>query len=190
MIEEAVAVKTRQEDDVVVKPYVKPKRRRRPSGEASAPDKHREAAEPPVLQEDAQPEATPSPVDEQTESISHNRELGMRGEQAAMRYLERRGFEILERNWTCPFGEADIIAQDGSTLVFVEVKTRSNTDKGLPEEAVGKDKRARYERIAALFLQSYDAVDVSVRFDVISILVLGTDKAFLRHHVSAFSSDE
>ena len=127
---------------------------------------------------------------EGVEKRCHNKELGRRGEEAAVRFLERRGFEVLERNWTCHAGEADIIAQDEDTLVFVEVKTRSNADKGLPEEAVDKHKRERYERIAAAFLQTYDTVDIAVRFDVVSILVIGSERAFLRHHVNAFSVDE
>ena len=121
---------------------------------------------------------------------SHNQELGRRGEDAAVRFLERRGFDVLERNWTCSAGEADIIAHDEKTLVFIEVKTRSNTDKGLPEEAVGREKRIRYERIAASYLRTYESVDVAVRFDVVSILVLGNERAFLRHHVNAFSVAE
>lgn len=117
-------------------------------------------------------------------------ELGRRGEDAAARYLERRGFEILERNWICPYGEADIIAQDEGTLVFVEVKTRSNADKGLPEEAVDEKKRDRYERIAAAFLAAYETVDIAVRFDVVSILVIGNERALLRHHTNAFTIDD
>lgn len=127
---------------------------------------------------------------EQGAGECHNAELGRRGEDAAARYLERKGFEILERNWTCAYGEADIIAQSEDTLVFVEVKTRSNTDKGLPEEAVDKKKRKRYEMIAASFLETYDAVDIAVRFDVVAILVVGGDRALLRHHISAFTADE
>lgn len=127
---------------------------------------------------------------ERGEGECHNVELGRRGEEAAARYLERKGFEILERNWTCVYGEADIIAQSEDALVFVEVKTRSNTDKGLPEEAVDKKKRKRYEMIAASFLETYDIVDIAVRFDVVAILVVGGERALLRHHISAFSADE
>ncbi|WP_041238853.1 YraN family protein, partial [Gordonibacter pamelaeae] len=117
-----------------------------------------------------------------------NRELGRRGEDAAARFLDRRGYDIVERNWTCAAGEADIIARDGEALVFVEVKTRSNTEKGLPSEAVDAGKRSRYERIAALFLVDYDVVDVPVRFDVVSIVVVPPDRAFIRHHIGAFSA--
>ena len=50
-------------------------------------------------------------------------ELGRRGEDAAMHYLERCGFEIIDRNWTCRFGEVDIVAVEDECLVFIEVKT-------------------------------------------------------------------
>ena len=72
----------------------------------------------------------------------HNLELGMRGEDVACLFLERRGLEILERNWRCKSGEADIIALDTDALVFVEVKTRSSESNGLPEEAVTPDEEA------------------------------------------------
>ena len=117
-----------------------------------------------------------------------NKELGRRGEDAAARFLERRGYDIVARNWTCFAGEADIVARDRQAVVFVEVKTRSNTEKGLPSEAVDAGKRRRYERIAALFLQGFDVVDVPVRFDVVSIVVVPPDRAFIRHHIGAFSA--
>lgn len=117
-----------------------------------------------------------------------NIELGRRGEDAAVRFLDRRGYDILERNWTCIAGEADIIARDGETLVFIEVKTRSSTEKGLPCEAVDEAKRHRYERIAALFLQNYEVTDVIVRFDVISLVTVSPDRALVRHHINAFAA--
>lgn len=118
---------------------------------------------------------------------AHNTYLGRRGEEAAVRYLEAHGYEILERNWKCCAGEADIIAFDEDDLVFIEVKTRSNLKLGLPCEAVDKQKRRRYEIIAALYLQDFDRSDLPVRFDVIGILVTGRDRALLRHHVNAFA---
>ena len=115
--------------------------------------------------------------------------LGKRGELAAARFLQRRGYEILETNWVCPAGEADIIAQEDDTLCFVEVKTRSNAEKGFPAEAVNAKKRSRYERIAANYLTTYESCDIKVRFDVISILVLSESRAFLRFHKNAFGSE-
>lgn len=117
---------------------------------------------------------------------SHNQEFGRRGERAAARFLERRGYQILERNWTCPAGEADIIALDGDTVVFVEVKTRSNTIMGFPAEAVDEAKRSRYEKIAAFYLAETTFVDVPVRFDVVGLLVIGAERALVKHHLNAF----
>lgn len=117
-----------------------------------------------------------------------NQDLGRRGERAAARFLEARGFEILERNWTCDAGEADIIARHEGDLVFVEVKTRSSLEHGLPDEAVDVAKRSRYERIAAYYLRDCDMVDVLVRFDVVSLLVVGGERALVRHHINAFSA--
>lgn len=117
-----------------------------------------------------------------------NRSLGARGEQAAARFLERRGYEILERNWCCHAGEADIIAKDEDTIVFVEVKTRKRCDHGFPSEAVTPQKRNRYEKIALAYLADYDQVDYPVRFDVISIVVIGSAKAMIRHQINAFSA--
>lgn len=118
-----------------------------------------------------------------------SRDLGTRGEDAAARYLYMHGYDILERNWKCKAGEADIIARDGNTLVFVEVKTRTNTEKGFPSEAVSGAKRDRYEKIALFFLKDFDEVDIPVRFDVMAIVVSGKDRAFIRHHINAFAVD-
>ena len=117
---------------------------------------------------------------------SHNIEIGARGEAAVARYLEMKGYEILERNWSCAAGEADIIAYDEGTIVFVEVKTRTNLDKGLPSEAVTPEKRARYEKIAAWYLSTTDVLDMPLRFDIVALLVVGEDRALLRHYVNAF----
>lgn len=120
---------------------------------------------------------------------NNNMEIGMRGELAAVRYLEMRGMEIVERNWVCPAGEADIIAFDEGTLVFVEVKTRTGIEKGFPAEAVNAEKRSRYEKIAAWYLRGSEIVDVPVRFDVVSLLVVSDDRAMVRHYVNAFGSE-
>jgi putative endonuclease len=115
-----------------------------------------------------------------------NKELGRRGEAAAVRFLERHDYEIIDRNWTCPAGEADIIALDDDAVVFVEVKTRSSTEMGFPSDAVDAKKREKYEKIAAMFLMNYDVIDVQVRFDIISIVVVSPDRALIRHHINAW----
>lgn len=115
-----------------------------------------------------------------------NRSLGDRGEQAAAHYLEYKGYEVLERNWSCPAGEADIIARQDDTVVFVEVKTRTGISKGFPGEAVDAKKRQRYEKIAAYYLTEYEEVNIPFRFDVIGILVLSEDRAALKHYINAY----
>ncbi len=135
---------------------------------------------------DAGEVADPSPAASEFKQGVANRKLGARGEDAAVWYLKRRGYEIVARNWTCVAGEADIVALCDEAIVFIEVKTRSSTDMGMPEEAVGKKKRSRYEKIAALFLADYDIVDVQVRFDIISLVVIAPNRALVRHHINAF----
>lgn len=110
-----------------------------------------------------------------------------RGVEAAVKFLERKGYEILESPYTCKAGTADIVAVEDNALVFTEVKTRSNTDTGLPEEAIEQSKRKAAENIAISYLSDHEVADTLVRFDIISILVVGPDRAFLRHHRNAFS---
>ena len=133
-------------------------------------------------------EAQPASLASKKKHAYTPKELGRRGEEAAAKFLQRRGFEVIERNWKCIAGEADIIALCEDTLCFVEVKTRSDVQKGFPSEAVNERKRDRYERIAACYLKDHVYDDLRVRFDVISILVLNNDRAFLRHHANAFGS--
>ena len=118
------------------------------------------------------------------------KKLGGRGEEVACLYLERKGARIVERNWKCQAGEADIIMRDDEDLVFVEVKARSSIATGLPEEAVTLKKRQRYERIALEYLFSHDLPSVRIRFDVIAMVINPEGKAFLRHHKDAFGEGE
>ena len=119
----------------------------------------------------------------------HNKRLGRLGEDVAARYLVSRGYEIIARNWTCQAGEADIIARDDDTLVFAEVKTRSSTEKGFPSEAVDSKKRGKYLKIAELFTSRYDAEDLQVRFDVMSLVVTDNAHATIRHYINAFGAE-
>ena len=116
------------------------------------------------------------------------KELGRRGEDAAAAYLERSGMTIVERNWRASPGEVDIVALDGDEIVLAEVKTRRTARKGTPEEAVTPAKQRTYARLAQAYA-AHAGADVPIRFDVISILVLGEDRALLRHHRAAFVPD-
>ena len=119
-----------------------------------------------------------------------NKVLGRRGEDAAAQYLVKRGYEILERNWTCFAGEADIIARDGDILVFVEVKTRSDERRGFASEAVTKEKRQRYEKIACTYVADHEFTDMLMRFDVLGMLVIDEERFIVRHHINAFCAGE
>lgn len=123
----------------------------------------------------------------------HNMELGKRGEDAAVKFLERKGFTILERNWKCTAGEADIIAEfenwDYREIHFIEVKTRTSTCTGFPEEAVDQRKRRRYERISEMYLREHCPGEARVTFDVISLLVTGSDHAYMKMVTNVLSCD-
>ena len=96
--------------------------------------------------------------------------LGRQGEELTCKYLKKQGYKILERNYKTPFGEADIVAKsrDGYTC-FVEVKTRTSAEYGLPSEAVNYQKQKRYRRIA-LYYVSQVGEEIPVRFDIASVL--------------------
>ncbi|MBO5277175.1 MAG: YraN family protein [Clostridia bacterium] len=98
----------------------------------------------------------------------HKKVLGKKGEKLVADYLKKQGCKILKTNYRTPFGEADIIAEDKEEIVFVEVKTRTTDSYGLPSEAVGKDKRQRYRRIAECYwLQT--GKEPNARFDVAEV---------------------
>ena len=98
----------------------------------------------------------------------HKKVLGRKGERLVESYLKKQGCKILKRNYRTPFGEADIIVQDGEEIAFVEVKTRTSDSYGQPSEAVGKDKQQRYRRIAECYwLQT--GKEPNARFDVAEV---------------------
>ncbi|NLV79449.1 MAG: YraN family protein [Rhodococcus sp.] len=105
-----------------------------------------------------------------------NREVGILGEDLAAEYLERAGMTVLERNWRCRHGELDLIAQDGATLVFIEVKTRTGLGYGTPAEAVTPAKAERLRRLAGLWLAEQDRGWERIRVDVVTV-VLGRNTA-------------
>ena len=100
--------------------------------------------------------------------------LGQQGERAAARYLKRLGYKIVSRgsrsrHGSRSFGELDMVAVDGQTVVFVEVKTRSSHDAGHPAEAVDLAKQKKLTRLALTFLKRHELLEHSSRFDVVAI---------------------
>lgn len=114
--------------------------------------------------------------------------LGTLGEELAARYLEGRGYDIIERNYRCCEGEADLVAYDESTeeVVLVEVKTRRGREGDCyPEEAVSRSKRKRYRRIAYQFAAEHYPC-TSIRFDVIAVTLAPVSLGEIRHLYGAF----
>ena len=102
-------------------------------------------------------------------SQSHNQTLGAAGESLACRELQRRGYAILAKRYRSRFGEIDLIARDGDTIAFVEVKTRSNDAFGRPAEAVTFRKQRRLGLAALDYLVRCGLEGTHCRFDVVSI---------------------
>ena len=100
-----------------------------------------------------------------------NKSIGDYGERVAADHLRSLGMVILATQWTCKFGEIDIVARDGSTLVICEVKTRTSHRYGGPFEAVTGQKAARLRRLATHWLEVNDVDPPSVRIDVVSVLL-------------------
>lgn len=99
----------------------------------------------------------------------HNRGRGKVGEDDAVRHLEAQGYRILARNVVNHGGEIDVIAQDGDTVCFVEIKARDGARYGLAIEAVGFTKQRRLSRAAALYLTSHGWHNRPCRFDVLGL---------------------
>ncbi len=95
--------------------------------------------------------------------------LGRRGERMAARYLRRHGYRIVARNYRAEGGEIDLVAMEGETLVFVEVKLRRSLVAGAPEEAVDERKQEHLQRAAASFAARMRAQRHPMRFDIVAI---------------------
>ena len=101
----------------------------------------------------------------------NKRSIGNIGEDIAVKWLvKNKNYNILDRNYSAGCGEIDIIAKKGKTIVFVEVKFRTNTEKGLPREAVDYRKQKHIQNTALCYLKYKNCMDSDIRFDVIEIL--------------------
>ena len=118
--------------------------------------------------------------------MTEKSEIGKCGEELACRHLKSNGYSVIARNFSCRSGEIDIIASKGNTLAFVEVKTRSRTDMGLPCQAVNCAKQKKIKKTAAFFLlYAPQLSQLQPRFDIAEVLFSG-GKIFIRHLENAF----
>jgi putative endonuclease len=113
--------------------------------------------------------------------------LGEGGENVAARHLRGLGYRIIERNFRCELGEVDIIARDGKTLVFVEVKTREEDDP-MPEEQVNSAKQHQITKAAKIYLSRFGSPQPPARFDVIGIVWPPGQSPQVRHTTDAFEA--
>lgn len=98
-------------------------------------------------------------------------DVGQRGERAAEKHLKGLGYKILECNLRVGRNEIDLLALEGDTLVFVEVRTRTSPDPVLPEDSVGPEKQRQLRKAARGYCATLDRDDLYMRFDVVSVLM-------------------
>ncbi|SHF18020.1 YraN family protein [Dysgonomonas macrotermitis] len=116
--------------------------------------------------------------------MAQHNNLGRKGEDLAVSYLTGKGFRVIERNWIGQRHEIDIIATDTNFLIFIEVKSRSSSYWGRPEEAVTESKIKRMIAAADYYLKIHDS-DLPVRFDIIAVL-LNKEQTHIEHIEDAF----
>ena len=113
----------------------------------------------------------------------NRRAIGGRFEEKAAAFLQEKGLDLLARNYRCRLGEIDLIAREGDTLVFVEVKYRKTAEFGFPEAAVDPAKQRRIRRVAQWYLAAQGLPEeTACRFDVVALEGGGA----LRHYRDAF----
>ena len=106
--------------------------------------------------------------------------LGARGEASAATDLQERGYQVLGRNYRTRYGEVDLVARDGESIVFVEVRTRRSSAYGLPEESVTARKTQRLVVVAQQYLQEHGLELVPWRVDLVAVSIEG-DRTTLEH---------
>jgi putative endonuclease len=94
---------------------------------------------------------------------------GKQGEDLALRKLKKLGYRCIARNYRCTLGEMDLIARDGETLVFVEIKTRRDKSLAYAKEAVDERKKRQLSKVALAYMKAEDCCDAKSRFDVVAI---------------------
>ncbi len=112
--------------------------------------------------------------------------LGPHGERVGVKFLKRLGYRIIKRNYTCPGGEIDIIAADGDTLAFVEVKTRRSDQAADPENSINLHKQRQIAHAARTFIAQTSAQYLPARFDVLSIIIPERGKPQIEYFIDAF----
>jgi len=114
-------------------------------------------------------------------------QLGKKGEELARKFLNKKGFNIIDHNFRCRYGEIDLILRKDKAFHFVEVKYRRTLEYGLPQESVNKRKQKKIQGVALLWLKKrHLPLDTEIHFDVLAISQSGdnTDTNILKMHFS------
>jgi len=117
---------------------------------------------------------------------NERRKTGNEGEQLALAYLKNNGYKIIEQNYRTRFGEIDIVALDGEIVCFIEVKTRSSVNFGMPVESITNLKKKKMIRTAFSYLRFKKWEEREARFDVVSILLKSGQKTEIEIIKNAF----
>lgn len=112
---------------------------------------------------------------------------GKLGEDTACKLLRKKHYKILARNYRKPYGEIDIVAQHKQRIAFVEVKTRTGTDFGLPCESVTVSKQQKIIKTAQMYVQEHN-LDGEFAFDIVEVLLENDKVREVRHIEDAFST--
>ncbi len=117
------------------------------------------------------------------------RDLGAFGERLAATHLEAKGYRIRHRNFRCPEGEIDIVAEDGDCLVFVEVRTRRGDALGTPAESITEAKERRLVAVARAYLQEYEGLPANQRIDVVGVELTPQGRLLGVQHIEGAVAD-
>ena len=103
-------------------------------------------------------------------NMYYKQQFGKLSEKLAVKFLKKQGYKILSLNYRCPLGEVDIVGLEKDTVVFIEVRSRSNSSCGMPMETINFDKKKHIIRTALYYQKRYNLYDYNVRFDIVSVL--------------------
>jgi len=129
-----------------------------------------------------------TPLRERFRKLFQPQPLGRRGEDAAARYLRKLGYTIIARGHRDNIGELDLVAVDGRTVVFIEVKTRTSHDAGHPADAVDQAKQKRLTRLALSYMKRHDLLECHARFDVVAVTWPVGGRPAIEHFKNAFEA--
>ncbi len=121
--------------------------------------------------------------------MTDKKELGIKGEKFAVRYLKKNKYRIILRNFSCHFGEIDIIARKDNYIVFVEVKTRKEDSMLLPRFAVDNKKQKKIINTSEFFLRKYKT-DLIQRYDIAEVFVNDKNKFSIEYLENAFYAEK